>query len=223
MGVVDRVADVSENPRALRELERRRDPAELETVDVLHDDDRRVRLVAVLEDLDDAPVLEEREGARLAQEVRQLHRARPVAADDLRRDEAVERQVAELEDLPHPARPETFERLKPFDRRHGPRRGVPGRHTRRRGAGVQLPGDCLIAPEQVGEGRDEVRAVAGDRRNVGRFAARVALDEVGEQAFEIVSHVNAARAEASAPPSPARTSSGTRRRSCRAAGRSRET
>ncbi len=69
VGVVERVADLDEDAGALRELERRPDPSELEPVDVLHDDDRRVRVAPELEDADDAAIGEERHRACFLQEL----------------------------------------------------------------------------------------------------------------------------------------------------------
>ena len=66
--VVDRLADLGEDPGALRGLERASEPSELEALDVLHDEDRRVRLEPDLVDLDDAPIAEQRERACLAEE-----------------------------------------------------------------------------------------------------------------------------------------------------------
>ena len=66
--VVDGVADAPEDSRPLPELERGAQPAELESFDLLHDDDRRVGGRTELEDADDARIGEQGQGLRLAQQ-----------------------------------------------------------------------------------------------------------------------------------------------------------
>ena len=77
---------------ALRELERRPDASQLEPVDELHDDDGRVGVEAALEDLDDAPIGEERERAGFAQEPVDARGLPPcaIAAHDLGGDDPVQ-------------------------------------------------------------------------------------------------------------------------------------
>ena len=77
VGVLEGAADVDEHAGALRELERRPDPSELEPVDVLHDDDRRIGVGPELEDADDPAIGKERHRARLAQELADAGRRAP--------------------------------------------------------------------------------------------------------------------------------------------------
>jgi hypothetical protein len=116
MRVIDGVAHLAHDPRALRRLERRADPPELEAVDVLHEQHRRRRVGAELEDLDDAAVLKERECARFLQKRGETGRDTRIRPDDLRGDESMERQVLELVDLADAARAEPFDHAKS---RHG--------------------------------------------------------------------------------------------------------
>ena len=63
---------------------------------------------------------EERHRAGLAQELADARRRSRVAPDDLARDDPVERQIAQLEDLAHAARAEPFDGLKPLELRQRP-------------------------------------------------------------------------------------------------------
>ena len=117
VGVLEGAADVDEHAGALRELERRPDPSELEPVDVLHDDDRRIGVGPELEDADDPAVGKERHRAGFAQELADAGRRRRIAPDDLAGDDPVERQIPQLEDLAHAARAEPFDGLKALELR----------------------------------------------------------------------------------------------------------
>ena len=131
--MLDGVADFDHEPRALADLERRADAPELEAVHELHDDHRRIRRRPDLEDADDAPILEERHRPRFAEECRGVARRARIAAYHLGRDEAVEREVAHLEDLAHAAGAEPLDGLEAFElgqrtaigRRGGDRRDRP--------------------------------------------------------------------------------------------------
>ena len=119
VGVLEGAADVDEDAGALRELERRTDPSELESLDVLHDDDRRIAIRPELEDADDPAIGKERHRARLAQELANAGGRARIAPDDLAGDDPVERQVPQLEDLTHAARAEPFDRLEAGKLREG--------------------------------------------------------------------------------------------------------
>ena len=72
-----------------------------------------------LEDADDPAIGKERHRARLAQELADAGGRARIAPDDLAGDDAVERQVPQLEDLAHAARAEPFDRLKAGELRAG--------------------------------------------------------------------------------------------------------
>ncbi len=74
---MDRVGDLADDRGALAELERGGHAAELEAVDVLHDDHRRPGVGSDFEDLDDARIGEERERPRFVQKRRQPGAIRP--------------------------------------------------------------------------------------------------------------------------------------------------
>ncbi len=120
MRVMDRVAHLSEDAGALRELERRADPSELEPLDVLHHDEGGIPL-AELEDADDAPVGEEGHRPRFLEEPGDAGQA-PIAADDLAGHDPIEREVLELVDLAHAAAAEALDGLEAVE--HGQRRGA---------------------------------------------------------------------------------------------------
>ena len=128
--MVQRVAHLGEHAGPLRELQRRPDLPELEALDVFHDDQRGIA-VTELEDPDDAPVGEKRHGARFLEESGDA-RHRPIAADDLAGDDAIEGEVFELVDLAHPAAADALDGLESVERRQGRRRGRPGSHGRAR-------------------------------------------------------------------------------------------
>ena len=93
-----------------------------------------------LEDADDAAIGEERHRARFAQELADAGGRARIAPDDLAGDDAIERQVAQLEDLAHAARAEPFDGLEAGELRPGligrrrPRQRVGGRAPVRRRA-----------------------------------------------------------------------------------------
>ncbi len=68
MGVIDRVGDLDQQRGALPVLQRLGDAVERESLDVLHQQDRRVALLAELVDAYDPRVLEQGQRARLTQE-----------------------------------------------------------------------------------------------------------------------------------------------------------
>ena len=72
-----------------------------------------------LEDADDPAIGEERHRARFAQELADAGGRARIAPDDLAGDDAVERQVPQLEDLAHAAGAEPFDRLEAGELRQG--------------------------------------------------------------------------------------------------------
>src|SRR5688500_17625708 len=113
--MLDRITDFRDDARPLRELERRTQPPDLETLDLLHHAQSRIAR-AELEEADDAAVGEEGHGARFVQELRQAGAA-TVATNDLSGDDSIELQIPELVHLAHAAGADALDRLEPLEAR----------------------------------------------------------------------------------------------------------
>ncbi len=147
--VADREAYLVQDAGALAELERRPDAAQLEPFDVLHDQHGRVRLRPELEQPHDAAIGEEREGTRFAEECADAGGQRGVRAKHLGGDDAVETQVAKLEDFAHAAGADALDGVEPLEDRQA---------LRRRGArtlGGRIP---VEVPSQRGVLGDQPRS-----------------------------------------------------------------
>src|SRR4029453_301605 len=113
VGVMNRFANLEKNLRALGELERWPDPSQFEAVNELHDDDGGVPIDAALVDLNDPAVGEEGKGLGFVQEAvdRRVHAALTIGPQHLARDDAIEFQIAQFEDLAHATGADAFDRL----------------------------------------------------------------------------------------------------------------
>ena len=183
--VMDRLADLNHDPRPLRELERRPDAPELEAVHELHDDDGRARVRPEVEDLDDPAVGKERERTRLPEKA--FHAGCPAGgafgADDFRRDDAVEPEVLELEDLAHAARADPLDRLEAVEEGQGPA----GReHRRRDGVAVQRGRQREVPLDERAQRLRQVGTAAAQIVKGQPFAVQhVVLDEAGEPRLQV--------------------------------------
>ena len=176
------------DPRALADLERRCQTAQLEPLDVLHDEYRRVGLVAQFVNLHDATILEEGHRTRFGEEFGQRDCLPAVAPDDLRGHETIELQVVELVDLPHPAGTEALDRAEPLElrqRRCGRDRGPAdgGGQARERSRDVE------IARDERRELRQQVGPIDAEFGGIGRLARdHVPLHPPREQGFRTAAH-----------------------------------
>jgi hypothetical protein len=177
--MMDGLADFRQHSGALRELQGGPDPPELETLDVLHHDHGRIA-GPELEDPHDPPVGEERECARLTQELGDS-RHPPVAPDDLPGDDAIELEVAQLVDLAHAAAAEALDRLEAGDLRHAGLflRDKPAvsRFRRERDRQRQVLGD------QRTQRLEELRPPLAQRFGGQRFAVDHVMLHEGRQPF----------------------------------------
>ena len=161
----------------------RPDPSELEPVDVLHDDDRRVRITPELEDADDPAIGKERHRACFLQELADASWRRRIAPDHLAGHDPVEREIPELEDFAHPPAAEPFDRLKAVElwQRVFRWRGAFGQVD----AAVERSSDRAIAIDQAIEWLDEIDAGAADLcRREHPPVDHVLLDKASEERFD---------------------------------------
>ena len=183
---LDGDAHVAEDRSALPELERRREPAQLESLDELHDDDGRRRVGAELEHLHDARVRKQRERPGLAQKPREARADGGISTQDLRRHDPIELQILELVHLAHPAGAEAFDRAEAFESRQRRRLGRCRRALATRvSCGVEGRREGEVAIRQRLK-RLRLRWVGG-RIVDGRPSSEplVLLDELGQPRLEV--------------------------------------
>ena len=162
-------------------------PAELEAFDVLHDEHGRSRLQPEFEDPHDAAIGEEREGAGLAEECTHAGRQRGVRAEDFGRDDAVEAQVAKLEDFAHAAGADALDGVKPLEDRQTLRRQrartLDGRIE------VEVPRQGGVLGDQPAQRLNQLGTAVTERRGIERAAVQhVLLDVPLDQRLQFRRH-----------------------------------
>ena len=197
--VLERLAHLLDDARALRELERRPELAQLEAVDELHDEHGRRRSLAEFVDLHDARIGKQRQRAGLGEEVGEARGHAPVAAQHLRRHDPVELQVAQLVDLAHAAGAQSLDRAEALEQRQrrGRRVGRGARHAVRAFEEVR---HAAILGDERAQRLDQVGPIVADRGRIERRPVQhVVLDPPLKPRLEVrVAHAGSRRVSVSA-------------------------